>query len=465
MSETPLTVHPGPPLAGRFTPPGDKSVTHRAIVLALLAPGRSEIRGANPGADCAATLECAAALGLEVRAREGGTLRLEGRGFEIAEPGRVLDCGNSGTTLRLLAGVVASRPLLAVLAGDASLNRRPVARIIEPLRRMGAELHARDADRFPPLVVRGAQLRPIRYALPVASAQVASCVLLAGLSAPGETEITLPGPARDHTERMLAACGVELERADLPDGGRRVAVRGPAACRPLSLTVPGDFSAAAFFLAAAAAAPGARVTACGVGLNPTRTGLLDVLEAMGAAVERRVGREEGGEPVGEVTVTGPERLRAFDIPPAWVPRLIDEIPAWMLAAAAAAGRSRLTGAGELRHKESDRLAALAMNLGRLGLEARELPDGLEIEGGRARGGSVDAAGDHRIAMAFAVLATRAAGPVTVEDAASIATSFPGFAATLGALGGVLEPGDPASAGPAARSGSAAAPGGRERRPR
>lgn len=445
MSDARLTVAPGPPLAGQFTPPGDKSITHRACLMALLADGVSEIRHPNPGDDCGATVRCAAELGLEVLARgradasAPGTLRLRGRGGSLTEPARVLDCGNSGTTLRLLAGIVATRPILSVLSGDASLNRRPVGRVVEPLRLMGATLHAREQDRCPPLVVRGAQLHPIHYVVPVASAQVATCVLLAALSASGETSVELPGPARDHTERMLAAAGIALQRDERPDGGRRVTVRGPAEPRPLALTVPGDFSAAAFFLAAAAATPGARVTATGVNLNSTRTGLLEVLAAMGATVEVERAGLEAGEEVGAVTVTGPERLAAFDIPPAWVPRLIDEIPAWIVAASAAHGRSHLSGAAELRHKESDRLEALATNLAKLGIAVRERPDGIEIEGGAVRGGQVDAAGDHRIAMAFAVLATRAGGPVTIRDAASIATSYPGFAADLAQLGGVVAP--------------------------
>jgi 3-phosphoshikimate 1-carboxyvinyltransferase len=440
-----LTVAPGPPLAGRFIPPGDKSITHRACLFALLADGVSEIRRPNPGEDCLSTVRCAEELGLEVLAHEraeapnGGRLELRGRGGPIREPARVLDCGNSGTTLRLLAGIAATRPFLSVLAGDASLSRRPVGRVVEPLRRMGARVCARDDDRRPPLVVRGGLLKPIDYVVPVASAQVATCVLLAGLSAAGATSVELPGPARDHTERLLAASGVALRRDERPGGGRRVTVEGPAAPRPLSLTVPGDFSAAAFFLAAAAATPGARVTAVAVNLNPTRTGLLEVLAAMGAGIEVERRDLEAGEERGDVTVAGPDRLVAFDIPAEWVPRLIDEIPAWAVAASAARGRSRLSGAAELRHKESDRLAALASNLGRLGIAARERPDGIEIEGGEPRAGTVDAAGDHRIAMAFAALATRAGGPVTIDDAAAIATSYPGFAAELARLGGVVEP--------------------------
>jgi len=438
LSRDVLAILPGPPLVGDCAVPGDKSITHRAVMLALLASGTSEIGNANPGEDCRGTLRAAEALGLErLDAPDAGVLRLRGSGA-LAEPAGVLDCGNSGTTLRLLAGIVAPRPFLTVLAGDASLNGRPVARIVEPLRAMGAQVQARDGDRFPPLVIRGGPLRAIAWTLPVASAQALGCVLFAGLAATGETAVTVPGPARDHSERMLAAAGVALERRELADGGRRVALRGPASPRPVTLTVPGDFSAAAFFLAAAAARPGARVTCRGVGLNPTRTGLLEVLEAMGAKVERRAGPAALGEDVGEVTVSGPDRLRGFEIPAGWLPRLVDEVPAWVISAALARGRSRLTGAGELRVKESDRIATLAAGLQRLGIAARELPDGLESEGGGLRGGTVDAAGDHRVAMAFAALATLAPAPVTITGAAGIATSFPGFARTLESLGGAVE---------------------------
>jgi 3-phosphoshikimate 1-carboxyvinyltransferase len=433
-----LLVHPGPPLRGGFRAPGDKSITHRAVLLALLARGVSVVENVNPGRDCAATLACAESLGLTVLARGDARLELEGRGLETVEPERVLDCGNSGTTLRLLAGVLASQPFLAVLSGDDSLNRRPVARIIEPLTRMGARLSARDHDRYPPLVVIGASLTAIDYTLPVASAQVASAVLLAGLGARGRTSVTLPGPARDHTERMLAGLGVAIETDELPNGARRVSLEGGVAPRPLKARVPGDLSSAAFFLAAAAAVPGAEVTARDVSLNPTRTGILDVLEAMGATVRRERQRAEAGEPIGDVTVIGRERLVGFAIPAAWVPRLIDEVPAWAVAATAARGASRLTGAAELRVKESDRLSVLARNLGALGVTVREAPDGLEIEGGPVRGGAVDSASDHRIAMAFAMLGTWATDPIEVRGAENVATSFPGFVATLASLGGRIE---------------------------
>jgi len=437
MSADSLLVHPGPPLSGSLTPPGDKSITHRAYLCALLAEGDSTITGANPGADCAATLAAAGMLGLERRSSADG-VRLSGCGMQPREPETVIDCGNSGTTLRLLAGILAAQPFLSVLTGDASLNRRPVARVVEPLRRMGASLWARSGDRLPPLAIRGARLRPLRYELPIPSAQVASCVLLAGLFAEGETSVAIPGPARDHTERLLRALGVVVEERALPGGGRQVAVTGPVRFRGARLRVPGDFSAAAFFLAAAAAIPGARVTATNVNLNPLRTGLLDVLEAMGAGVEREAVRLECGEEVGAVTVTGPDRLRAFDVPAEWVPRLVDEVPAWVIAATSAAGVSRIRGAQELRVKESDRLSALARNLAALGVEVREHTDGLEITGGPVGGGVIAAEHDHRMAMTFATLGIRARAPIRIDGAATIATSYPDFAETLGSLGGRVE---------------------------
>jgi 3-phosphoshikimate 1-carboxyvinyltransferase len=428
-------VTSGPPLAGTVRPAGDKSITHRAFLLALLARGTSRISHPNPGADAGSSLACARVLGARV------TLDPAHDAIEITGcpggPGAgpfALDCGNSGTTLRLLAGLVARWPLTATLTGDESLKRRPVARVIEPLRLMGATLEAADGGRTPPLTVRGGTLRGIDYAVPMASAQVATAVLLAGLGAEGPTRVTLPGPARDHTERMLPAFGVALQVDERADGGRVTWLEGPATPTACDLRVPGDFSSAAFFLAAAAATPGARVTAQGVSLNPTRTGLLDVLERMGATVERLESGIEAGEPVGEVTVTGPGRLQAFDVPADWLPRLLDEVPAWVVAASAADGISRVRGAGELRVKESDRLAALAGGLGALGIACEESPDGLAVTGGTPRGGTVDSRGDHRIAMTFAVLGARV-GDVTIEDCGPVATSYPGFADGLRALGG------------------------------
>jgi 3-phosphoshikimate 1-carboxyvinyltransferase len=437
-----LRVHPGPPLASSFEPPGDKSITHRAFILGLIAAGDTEVTGANDGLDCAATLRCAEALGARVR-REEGSVRIAGRGASLSPPGGVLDCGNSGTTLRLLAGVVAAQPFRSVLDGDDSLRARPVRRIVEPLRRMGARLEARDGDRFPPLVVEGGKLHAVSHDVPVASAQVASCLLLAGLRADGVTTVALPAEARDHTQLMLPAFGIELSIEKRTDAGPRVSVEGPQTPRGARVEVPGDFSAAAFFLAAAAAIPGARVRALSVGLNPTRTALLDVLENMGAIV-RREPRDRAGEAVGDVTVEGPARLRGFDVPEEWVPRMVDEVPAWAIAAAAAEGVSTVRGAAELRVKESDRLGALAEGLARLGIEVDERPDGLAITGGVVRGGRVSARSDHRMAMAFALMGLGARAPVTVADAAGIDTSFPGFAATLRRLGGRCDGGEEAT---------------------
>jgi 3-phosphoshikimate 1-carboxyvinyltransferase len=432
-----LEVRPGRGLAGAFRPPGDKSVTHRALLFAALGSGTSIVENPNPGLDCASTLDCVERLGAEARVRED-RLELLGRGLELREPERVLECGNSGTTLRLLTGALAGQPFVSVLQGDVSLNHRPVARLIDPLERMGASLWARGGDAYPPLIVRGARLRGIDYALPVASAQVASCLLIAALQADGDTTITVPGPARDHTERMLRTLGVPITVEPIAGGGRRVLLRGPCPLPAGRTAVPGDPSAAAFFLCAAAATPQARVTARGVMLNATRTAIFDLLERMGATVERTNPRAESGEEVGDVTVVGPDRLEGADVPPEWVPRLIDEVPAWAIAAARARGRSVLRGAAELRVKESDRIATLAAGLARLGVSVREHPDGLEIEGGNVHGGHVEAHGDHRIAMAFACLAASARVAVVIEGAEGIATSYPGFAATLAELGGSAE---------------------------
>ena len=432
----PLTVGPGPPLSGELRLPGDKSITHRAYLLALLAPGETRVRGANPGEDCAGTLACARELGVQVEAVDGG-VRLSQHGLHA--PDGVLDCGNSGSTLRMLAGVLASQLFDCTLDGDASLRRRPLGRIIEPLRRMGATLSAADSDRRPPLTVRGARLRGITAVLPVASAQVASAIEFAALAAEGETVIEIPGPARDHTERMLGAVGVALEIEPLAHGGRRVRVRGGAAVAPFrSVEVPGDFSAAAFALAAAATRRGARVRACGVSLNPTRLGLLDVMRAMGATVTVEPGGESGGEPFGDIVVEGAE-LRAFDVPQEWVARLIDEVPAWVILAANSRGVSRLRGAAELRVKESDRIATLARALEALGMPVEEHADGLSITGAPIRGGRIEAAGDHRIAMAFATLGTLANAAITVDDARAIATSYPAFERHMAALGARIMP--------------------------
>lgn len=424
---------------GEFAPPGDKSITHRALLFGLLADGATRVSGANPGEDCARSAAAAAVLGARLERTADGW-ELHGTGGALRVPDRPLDCGNSGTTLRLLAGIVAAHPFSSTLSGDASLSRRPMRRIAEPLIRMGATLSGQGDDCTPPLSVRGGGLRGIDYAVPMASAQVATCTLLAGLAASGETRVTLPGPARDHSERMLPAFGVVLEREDHTNGGRTVRVRGGQSLRGTDVRVPGDFSAAAFLFAAAAAEPGASVIARGVNLNPTRTGFLDVLRAMGAEVAIAHERVAAGEPAGDVRVTGPDQLKAFDVPEDWFPRMVDEAPAWAVLAAAASGTSRLAGAAELRVKESDRIASIAAGLRAAGIAVAETADGLAVTGGTPRGGArIATHHDHRIAMAFAVLGCRTREPLWFDDLSSVPTSYPGFFETLAALGGGVTP--------------------------
>ncbi|HXS83921.1 MAG TPA: 3-phosphoshikimate 1-carboxyvinyltransferase [Methylomirabilota bacterium] len=429
----------GRALSGSFAPPGDKSITHRALLFGALAAGVTQVSGANPGEDCARTAAAVAALGATVVPTPEGW-RVTGTAGALRAPETDVDCGNSGTTLRLVAGPVAARPLDVRFTGDASLSRRPMRRIAEPLTAMGATVEGQGEACTPPLRVRGTQLRAIDYVLPMASAQVAGCTLLAGLAADGVTRVTLPGPARDHTERMLPAFGVALECETLEHGKRRVSVRGGQTLRAVPVRVAGDFSAAAFLLAAAACEPGSVVTARDVNLNPTRTAFLEVLAAMGADVKLERQRVETGEPVGDVTVRGPESLRAFDVPAAWLPRMIDEAPAWAIVAAAARGTSRLSGAQELRVKESDRIATLAVGLAVVGIEAEERADGLAITGGRARGGGrIETRHDHRVAMAFAALGARLDQPLAFDDIASVPTSYPAFFDTLAALGAEVVP--------------------------
>ncbi len=434
------------PLAGEFSPPGDKSITHRALLFGLLADGTTRISGANPGEDCARSATAAAALGARLERTADGW-ELTGTGGALRVPERPLDCGNSGTTLRLLAGIVAAHAFTSTLTGDASLSRRPMRRIAEPLLRMGATLSGQGDDCTPPLTVRGGALRGIDYAVPMASAQVGTCILLAGLAASGGTRVTLPGPARDHSERMLPAFGVTLECEEHANGGRSVRVRGGQLLRATDVRVPGDFSAAAFLFAAAAAEPGACVSARGVNLNPTRTGFLDVLRAMGAGVVIAHEHVAAGEPVGDVSVTGPDELQAFDVPAAWLARMVDEAPAWAVVAAAARGTSRLAGASELRVKESDRITSIAAGLHAVGIAVQEMPDGLAVTGGTPRGGArIATHHDHRIAMAFAVLGCRTREPLWFDDLASVPTSYPGFFETLAALGGGVTPERAAGAG-------------------
>jgi 3-phosphoshikimate 1-carboxyvinyltransferase len=413
-----LVVGPGRPLRGTLRVPGDKSISHRAAMLGAVAAGTTRVRGFLRAADCLSTLRCLRLLGAGVEER-GGDLEILGGVF--CEPDDVLDAGNSGTTIRLLAGIAAGQPFHTVLTGDASVRRRPMDRIAAPLRAMGARIAGRAGGRLAPLAIRGGGLRGIAYATPVPSAQVKSAVLLAGLFAEGETSVREPAQSRDHTERMLPAFGVAVARE-----GLAVRLRGPAALRGTEIRVPGDLSSAAFFLVAAALVPGSELRIAEVGLNPTRTGVLDALRLMGAEIEVHGLREAGGEPVGDVVVRA-RPLHGAALGGDLIPRAIDELPAIAVAAALADGETVIRDAAELRVKESDRIDALARELARLGARVEAQPDGLAIAGrGRLRGGRVHSGGDHRIAMALAVAGLRADGPVTVDDAACIETSFPGF---------------------------------------
>jgi 3-phosphoshikimate 1-carboxyvinyltransferase len=412
--------------------PGDKSIAHRYAILAALASGRSTLTHFAPGADCRSTLACLRALGVEIEEGPLGMVRVLGRGFgQLRSAVAPLDCGNSGTTMRLIAGVLAGHPFDTTLAGDASLSRRPMRRVIEPLERMGARIDA--AEGRPPMTIHGARLRAIAYQPSTPSAQVKSAVLLAGLHTDGVTSVTEPAATRDHTERALVAFGGRVQ-VDGPtvslEGGQRLEAR--------SLMVPGDFSSAAFWLVGAAALPGSRVEIEDVGLNPTRTALLGALERFGARVEVHVTTTDAGEPRGTVIVEG-DRMGHLEIAPSEVPGLIDELPA-IAALAAHGGDVIVRGAGELRVKESDRIAALVAGFRALGIDAEEHADGFAIcappsGAPRPTGGRADAQGDHRMAMAFAIAALGAEQPSAIAGADVVGISYPGFFDTLSQLVG------------------------------
>jgi 3-phosphoshikimate 1-carboxyvinyltransferase len=418
-----LRIERAPHFRGRFTLPGDKSISHRAALLGALAEGRTRVRNYSSAADCASTLACLRGLGVPVL-QEGTEVVIDGAGAEAwREPGGPLDCGNSGSTLRMLAGALAGRPFRAVLTGDESLVRRPVERVASPLRLMGATVLTTGGR--PPMSVEGGRLAGIDFAMPVASAQVKTAVLLAGLQAEGDTTVREPAPSRDHTERMLPSFGVSVARGPLS-----ATVRGGARLRGTEVDVPGDASSAAFLVVAALVLPGSEVRLDGVLLAPTRTAFLEVLRAMGGKIEVRV-ESTDPEPVGSILAFS-SRLHGATVDPALVPSLIDEVPALAAAAAFAEGTFTVSGAAELRVKESDRIAALAEGLSALGARVRELPDGLEVEGGRAlRGARVRSHGDHRIAMALSVAALAAEGATEVKGADCVAVSFPGFYGLLG----------------------------------
>ncbi len=405
---------------------GDKSVSHRTALLGALASGTTRVRRFLTSDDCRATLGCLRQLGVDWRLEEEapgvGTLELEGVGLHgLREPADVLDANNSGTTLRLISGILAGQPFVSVLTGDDSLRERPVGRIVEPLRLMGAQLLARDNDSLPPLTIRGGGLKGIHYRLPVASAQVKSAVLLAGLFAEGETVVEEPLTSRDHTERLLRAMGVDLKRE-----GAGVRLAPPTTLSPLDLEVAGDVSAAAFWLVAGSIHPDAEIVLPEVNVNPTRTGLLDVLSIMGAKIDIGEQRIIGEEPVADITVRS-ARLQGVEVGGELIPRLLDELPVLAVAATFAEGRTVVRDAAELRVKESDRIAALVRELGRMGAQIEERPDGFVIEGGGGlRGGEVDGRGDHRLTMALAVAGLVAEGETFVVDEESVSVSYPGF---------------------------------------
>lgn len=414
-------VQPGGALTGSIRVAPDKSISHRAVMLAALADGRSHIHGFLEGADTLATLAAFAAMGVAVERPAAGEVIIDGVGRDGLRAARSpLDLGNSGTAMRLLCGVLAGQNFDSVLVGDASLSRRPMRRVTEPLSAMGARIEA-SGNGTAPLTIRAAErLCGIDYPMPVASAQVKSALLLAGLYAQGQTTVHEPAPTRDHTERMLQAFGYPVHCT-----AGRCALRGGARLTACSLTIPADLSSAAFFLLGASIAEGSDLTLEQVGINPTRTGALDILRLMGADLSLRNGRELGAEPVADVRVRA-GALRGVHVPAELVPLAIDEFPALFVAAACAAGETVVTGAAELRVKESDRIQVMADGLNTLGIRAQPTPDGMIVQGGEFRGGTVDAHGDHRIAMAFAMAALRASGPITLRDCANVATSFPDF---------------------------------------
>jgi 3-phosphoshikimate 1-carboxyvinyltransferase len=440
-------IRPARRLRGEIQPPGDKSMSHRALLLAALAAGESRIHGAGDGADVRSSAAIVAQLGATVERLGGGAgtvdYRVASPGVDgLSEPGGVLDCGNSGTTLRLVAGMLASRPGYAVLDGDDSLRRRPVARIIEPLRAMGAELHARRGDTLPPLTVVGrTPLRAIELTTPVPSAQVKSAILLAALSADGRTVVRETVPTRDHTERMLRARGVAVERREAGDEAAPSAVawslEGGARVAAIDERVPGDVSGAAFWLVAGAIHPDAELTIREVGVNPTRRAVVDILVEMGARIDERAttGPDDGvGEPRADLSVRSSE-LRAVELGPRDVAAAIDEIPVLCLAATQARGTTVIRGAGELRHKESDRLTGIAAGLKALGAAIEVHGDDIRITGPRRlEGGLTDSLDDHRLAMTFAIAGLIARGTTAVGRPASAAISYPGFFSELERVG-------------------------------
>jgi 3-phosphoshikimate 1-carboxyvinyltransferase len=422
-------VQPAAAVHGRVRVPGDKSISHRSVMLGGIAEGRTEVHGFLDGADCLATLEAFRAMGVRVDRHGETSLTVHGRGLHgLAAPAGVLDMGNAGTAIRLSMGLLAGQRFESTLTGDASLRSRPMERVAAPLRQMGARIETTDGK--PPVTLRPAErLAGIDYTMPMASAQVKSAILLAGLYAEGRTSVTEPAPTRDHTERMLRGFGVAVQSA-----GPRASLAGGQKLSGMRIEVPGDISSAAFFLVAGCLAGSDGFVIENVGINPTRTGILDILRLMGADLRIHPRAAQGGEPVADIEVRR-SQLRGVAVPEQLVPLAIDELPVLFIAAAGAEGETAFTGAAELRVKESDRLAVMAEGLDRTGVPNELLPDGIRITGGRRlRAASIDSHGDHRIAMSFAVASLLADGELAIQDVANVATSFPRFEAIAQACG-------------------------------
>ncbi|MGH7234978.1 MAG: 3-phosphoshikimate 1-carboxyvinyltransferase [Nitrospiraceae bacterium] len=427
-----LIIQPGGPLTGTISVPGDKSITHRAVILSALAEGESLITGYCRGEDCLNTVRAFRAMGIRI-GEQPDHLRVYGKGlWGLAEPERPLDCGNSGTGIRLLTGLVAGQDFFTVLTGDESVRRRPMGRVVKPLREMGALIAGRKGGELAPLAVSGSRLHGIAYRSPVASAQVKSALLLAALSAEGVTRITEPHRSRDHTERLFRYFGIPIQE----DGSTVVLPGRPSVgWTGKELPLPGDLSAAAFFVVGASIVPGSDLTITGVGINPTRTGLVEALTEMGADIQVLNRREQAGEPVADLRVRS-AALHGIRMGAERIPETIDEFPILCVAAALAEGETAITGAQELRVKESDRIATMAMELGKMGAAITETPDGLTIRGAgrqetrRLRGTSCHSHGDHRVAMSLAIAGLVADAPTRIEDVGCIETSFPGFEGKL-----------------------------------
>jgi 3-phosphoshikimate 1-carboxyvinyltransferase len=416
-------------LRGEITLPGDKSISHRAVIIGSLAKGAVKVKGLSSGEDNRRTISAFKQMGVDIEEEGGGELTIQGKGlFALREPSQVIDAGNSGTTIRLLTGLLSGQNFFSVISGDSSLNQRPMKRVIDPLSRMGARIVGREGGNFAPLAITGGNLKAIQYQLPVASAQVKSAIILAGLYAEGVTGVTEPSLTRDHTERMLAYFGVNLERK-----GNCIRVRGGMQWEGREVIVPGDISSAAFFIVAATIIPNSEITIRGIGINPARTGFLEILKRMGASIEIVDERENSGEPVADVVVRS-SKLKGTEIRGEIIPRVIDEIPVLSIAASFAEGETVIRDAKELRVKETDRIKAIASELKKFGVSVEEHEDGIVVTGREhTKGSHCQSYGDHRMAMSLIIAGLASDGETVVDDTECIRTSFPQFMETLKAI--------------------------------